>query len=47
MCTDTSYDNNNISATSTKEPVIDTDSDDDVSTSVIDTRKMAPVDADG
>ena len=32
------------SATSTKDPVIDTDSDDDVSTSVIDTRKMAPVD---
>ena len=32
------------SATITKNPVIDTDSDDDVSTSVIDTRKMAPVD---
>ena len=32
------------SATSTKDPVIDTDSDDDVSTSIIDTRKMAPVD---
>ena len=32
------------SATSTKDPVIDTDSNDDVSTSVIDTRKMAPVD---
>ena len=34
------------SATSTKDPVIDTDSDDDVSTSVIDTRKMAHVDDD-
>ena len=33
-----------LSATSTKDPVIDTDSDDDVSTSVIDTRKLAPVD---
>ena len=32
------------SATSTKDPVIDTDSDDDVSTSVIDARKLAPVD---
>ena len=32
------------SATSTKDPVIDTDSDDDVSTSVIETRKVAPVD---
>ena len=32
------------SATSTKDPVIDTDSNDDISTSVIDTRKMAPVD---
>ena len=32
------------SATSTKYPVIDTYSDDDVSTSVIDTRKVAPVD---
>ena len=34
------------SATGTKDPVIDTDSDDDVcvSTSLIDTRKMAPVD---
>ena len=32
------------SATSTKDPVIDTDSNDDVSTSVVDTRKMAPVD---
>ena len=32
------------SATSTKDPVIDTDSNDDVSTSVADTRKMAPVD---
>ena len=33
------------SATCTKDPVIDTDSDDDVSsTSVIDTRKLAPVD---
>ena len=31
------------SATSTKDPVIDTDSNDDVSTSVVDTRKMAPV----
>jgi len=31
------------SATSTNESVIDTDSDDDISTSVIDTRKMAPV----
>ena len=29
------------SATSTKDPVIDTDSNDDVSTSVVDTRKMA------
>ena len=32
------------SATSTKDPVTDTDSDDDVSTSAIDTRKLAPVD---
>ena len=32
------------SDTSKKDPVIDTNSDDDVSTSVIDTRKMAPVD---
>ena len=32
------------SATSTKDPVIDTDSDDNVSTSVFDTRKLAPVD---
>ena len=32
------------SVTSTKDSVIDTDSDDDVSTSVIDTRKLAPVD---
>ena len=32
------------SATSTKDPVIDTDSDNDVSTSIIATRKMAPVD---
>jgi hypothetical protein len=32
------------SATSTKAPVIDTESDDDVSFSVVDTRKMAPVD---
>ena len=34
------------SATSTKDPVIDTDSNDDVSTSVVDTRKKAPVDDD-
>ena len=34
------------SATSTKDPVIDTDSNDDVSTSVVDTRKMAPVNDD-
>ena len=33
-----------LSATSTKDPVIDTDIDDDVSTSIIDTRKLAPVD---
>ena len=32
------------SATSTKGPVIDTESNDDVSFSVVDTRKMAPVD---
>ena len=32
------------SAASTKDPVIDTDSDDGVSTSVVDTRKIAPVD---
>jgi hypothetical protein len=32
------------SATSTKDPVIDTESDDDISSSVVDTRKMAPVD---
>ena len=32
--------------TSTKDPVINTDSNDDVSTSVNDTRKMAPVDDD-
>ncbi len=32
------------SATSTKAPVIDTESDDDVSFSFVDTRKMAPVD---
>ena len=32
------------SAISTKDPLIDTDSNDDVSTSVIDTRKLAPVD---
>ena len=32
------------SATSTKDPVIDTESDDDDSFSVVDTRKMAPVD---
>ena len=32
------------SATSTKAPVIDTESDDDVSFSVVHTRKMAPVD---
>ena len=32
------------SAASTKDPIIDTDSDDDVSTSVIDTTKLAPVD---
>ena len=32
------------SATGTKAPVIDTESDDDVSFSVVDTRKMAPVD---
>ena len=32
------------SATSTKDPIIDTESDDDVSLSVIDTRKMATVD---
>ena len=31
------------SATSTKDPVVDIDSDDDVSFSVVDTRKMAPV----
>ena len=31
------------SATSTKDPVIDTESDDDDSFSVVDTRKMAPV----
>ena len=31
-------------ATSTKDPVIDSDSNDDVFTSVVDTRKMAPVD---
>ena len=34
------------SATSTKYPVIDSDSNDDVSTSVIDTRKIAPIDDD-
>jgi hypothetical protein len=34
------------SATSTKDPAIDTDSNDDVSTSVVDTRNMAPVDDD-
>ena len=34
------------SATSTKAPVIDTDSDDGISFSVVDTRKMAPVDDD-
>ncbi len=32
------------SATSTKDPVIDTESDDDVYFSDVDTRKMAPVD---
>ena len=32
------------SATSTKDPVIDTESDDDVSSSVVVTRRMAPVD---
>ena len=32
------------SATSTDDPVIDTERDDDVSFSVVDTRKMAPVD---
>ena len=32
------------SATSAKDTVIDTESDDDVSFSVVDTRKMAPVD---
>ena len=32
------------SATSTKDPVLDTESDDDISSSVVATRKMAPVD---
>ena len=32
------------SATSTTDPVFDTDTDDDVSFSVVDTRKMSPVD---
>ena len=32
------------SATSTNAPVYDTESDDEVSFSVVDTRKMAPVD---
>ena len=31
------------SATSTKDPAVDTESDDDVSFSVVDTRKMVPV----